>query len=94
MLHDEASKHFPDRIEIELHDDAHNVAHSTGFSIPLYRNGRSIWRHGEDSAGDIDVAVIELERAALPAHTDLHALHRPLTFLAPSTRSRWGVHCW
>ena len=35
VLHDEASKHFPDRIEIELHDDAHNVARSTGFSIPL-----------------------------------------------------------
>ena len=73
VLHDEASKHFPDRIEIELHDDAHNVAHSTGFSIPLYRNGRSIWRQGEDSAGEIDVAVIELERAALPAHTNLRA---------------------
>ena len=73
VLHDEASKHFPDRIEIELHDDAHNVAQSTGFSIPLYRNGRSIWRQGEDSAGEIDVAVIELERAALPAHTNLRA---------------------
>jgi len=73
VLHDEASKHFPDRIEIELHDDALNLAHSTGFSIPLYRNGRSIWRQGEDSAGDIDVAVIELERAALPAQTDLRA---------------------
>lgn len=73
VLHDEASKHFPDRIEIELHDDALNLAHSTGFSIPLYRDGLSIWRQGEDSAGDIDVAVIELERAALPAQTDLRA---------------------
>ena len=66
VLHDEASKHFPDRIEIELHDDASNLAHSTGFSIPLYRNGRSIWRQGTDSAGEIDVAVVELERSALP----------------------------
>ena len=67
VLHDEASKHFPDRIEIELHDDANNLAHSTGFSIPLYRNGRSIWRQGTDSAGEIDVAAIELEQGALPA---------------------------
>jgi len=64
---DEPSKHFPNRIEIELHIDPDNLAVSTGFSIPLYRDGRSIWRQGRDSAGEIDVAVIELERSALPA---------------------------
>lgn len=67
VLHDEPSEHFPDRIEIELHVDAGNMARSTGFSIPLYCNGKSLWRQGEDAAGGIDVAVIELERAALPA---------------------------
>lgn len=41
---DEPSKHFPDRIEIELHIDPDNLARSTGFSIPLYRDGESIWR--------------------------------------------------
>lgn len=66
---DEESKHFPDRIEIELHIDAANLARSTGFSIPLYRDRKSVWRQGEDSAGEIDVAVIELERAALPEGT-------------------------
>jgi len=64
---DAPTKHFPDRIEIELHVDPANLARSTGFSIPLYRDRKSIWRTGEDSAGDIDVAVIELERKALPA---------------------------
>jgi len=64
---DEASGHFPDRIEIELHTNPHNMAESTGFSIPLYRSGTSIWRQGKDAAGEIDVAVIELEHAALPA---------------------------
>lgn len=63
---DEPSKHFPDRIEIELHVDADNMANSTGFSIPLYRDGKSIWRQGTDTAGEIDVAVIEVDRAALP----------------------------
>ncbi len=63
---DEPSKHFPDRIEIELHIDSENLTRSIGFSIPLYREGKSLWRQGQDSAGGIDVAVIELERAALP----------------------------
>jgi hypothetical protein len=63
---DEPSKHFPDRMEIELHTDADNLAQSTGFSIPLYRYGKSIWRQGLDSAGEIDVCVIEIERDALP----------------------------
>ncbi len=64
---DAPSKHFPDRIEIELHVDPDNLADSTGFSIPLYRDGESLWRQGQDSAGEIDVAAIEIERAVLPA---------------------------
>jgi hypothetical protein len=69
VVADAPSKHFPDRIEIKLHTDPANLAASTGFSIPLYRAGKSVWRQGMDSAGDIDVAAIELERAALPATT-------------------------
>jgi hypothetical protein len=69
VLIDEPSKHFPDRIEIELHTDLDNLAKSTGFSIPLYRSGKSIWRQGRDSAGEIDVAAIEIERSALPRTT-------------------------
>ncbi|HEY5790755.1 MAG TPA: serine protease [Gammaproteobacteria bacterium] len=67
VVHDEPSEHFPDRIEIELHVDPGNLAHATGFSIPLYRDGKATWRQGQDTAGAIDVAVLELERAALPA---------------------------
>ena len=63
---DEPSEHFPDRLEIELHIDQSNLAKSTGFSIPLYRDGESIWRQGLDTGGEIDVAAIELERDALP----------------------------
>ena len=69
VVTDAPSGHFPDRIEIELHTDPDNLAGSTGFSIPLYRSGKSIWRQGLDSAGEIDVAVIEIERSALPAKT-------------------------
>ena len=66
VMIDEPSKHFPDRIEIELHIDSENMARSIGFSMPLYRDGKSIWRQGLDISGEIDVAVIEIERDALP----------------------------
>jgi S1-C subfamily serine protease len=66
VLFDEPSEHFPDRIEIEVHTDINNMTRSTGFSVLLYRNGESVWRQGTDSAGEIDVAVVELDRAALP----------------------------
>jgi hypothetical protein len=73
VMIDEPSKHFPDRIEIELHTNAANIAHSTGFSMPLYQNGKSVWRQGSDTGGDIDVAVIEVQRGALPATAVLRA---------------------
>ena len=73
VMIDEPSKHFPDRIEIELHVDAVNLTRSTGLSILLYRDGKSIWRQGEDPAGEIDVAVIEIDRGALPASVLLRA---------------------
>lgn len=69
VMIDEPTRHFPDRIEIELHTDPDNLAQSTGFSIPLYRNGKSLWRQGLDTAGEIDVAVIEIDRTALPGTT-------------------------
>ena len=66
VLRDAPSHHAPDRIEIELHTDPENVAAFTGFSLPLYRDGKSVWRQGMDSAGEIDVAAIEIDRTALP----------------------------
>jgi hypothetical protein len=73
VVFDEPSGHVPDRIEIELHVDDANLAKSTLFSVPLYKDGSSVWREGLDSAGAVDVAVIELDRAALPPTTDLRA---------------------
>jgi len=66
VVYDEPSKHFPTRIEIELHTNPDNFAESIGFSIPLYNNGESLWRQGLDTAGEIDVALIEIHRPALP----------------------------
>jgi hypothetical protein len=66
VLWDEPSEHYPDNVRIELHINRDDVAQSTDFSIPLYRDGKSIWIQGTDTAGEIDVAVIEIERSALP----------------------------
>ena len=63
---DTPSKHYPDRLEVEVHTDEGNLTKSTGFSLLLYQDGKSVWHQGTDSAGEIDVAVIELDRAAFP----------------------------
>jgi len=73
VMIDKASKHLPDRVEIELHTDAVNLTRSIGFSVPLYHDGRSLWREGRDSGGEIDVAVIEIEREKLPDGVVLRA---------------------
>lgn len=81
VLIDTPSRHLPDRIEIEVHTDAGNLTRSAVLSVLLYRDGTSIWHQGQDAAGEIDVAVIELDRAALPAavalrcFTPAHLVH-------------------
>ncbi len=87
---DQPSGHFPDRIEIELHVDPNNMARSTGFSIPLYRDGRSLWRQGEDTAGEIDVAVIEIDRAALP-ETAVYNAFTPAHLQDPAVQVEVGT---
>ncbi|MBN6741603.1 S1 family peptidase [Acidithiobacillus ferrivorans] len=66
VVADKPSKHFPNRIEIELHTDAENLTCATVLSVYLYRDGKSLWRQGKDSGGEIDVAVIEIDRSDLP----------------------------
>ncbi len=66
VVHDEPGQHFPNRLEIELHLDRDNQAATTLFSMPLYRDGRSQWRQGTDSSGEVDVAALEIDRTALP----------------------------
>ncbi|TVP90507.1 MAG: serine protease [Thioalkalivibrio sp.] len=90
VMFDEPSGHFPDRIEIELHTDAGNLARSTGFSIPLYRHGQSLWRQALDKAGEIDVALIELDRGALPAMTHYNAF-TPQHLLSPLDQVEVGT---
>ncbi len=83
VMIDEPSGHFPDRLEIELHVDAEDLAKSAGWSIPLYRDGRAAWRQGTDAAGGIDVAAIEIDRDALPA-TTLYRAFTPAHLIDPA----------
>lgn len=89
VMIDEPSKHFPNRIVIELHIDPDNMASSTGFSIPLYRDGKSLWRQGLDAAGEIDVALIEIDRAALP-NTTVYSAFTPAHLLDPADQAEIG----
>lgn len=89
VMFDEPTAHFPDRLEIELHSDPDNMAKSTGFSIPLYRDGKALWRQAIDAAGKIDVAMIEIDRAALPQPTVYRAF-TPQHLLGPAAHVEIG----
>lgn len=73
---DEPSNHKPDRIELELHVDAENMTVVEPFSVALYdAAGAPRWKQGVDSGGEIDVAVLELDKSQLPATL----VYRPFT---------------
>ena len=64
---DEPSEHFPNRITIDMHVDRTNLADSITFSIFLYQDGLSVWSQVVDDSGQVDVAVVEIHKEALPA---------------------------
>jgi S1-C subfamily serine protease len=90
VVSDAATAHFPDRIEIELHVDADNLAESAVLQLPLYRDGLSLWREGRDRAGEIDVAVVEIERSALPGNA-LYRAFAPLHLCGPRDHVEVGT---
>jgi S1-C subfamily serine protease len=71
VVFDQPSSHFPDRIDVTVHTDAVDLTRVTTFSLFLYRNGQGVWQQGRDSGGEVDVAVIEIDRAALPASASI-----------------------
>lgn len=73
VLIDEPSNHRPSRLAITLHLDAQNLSCCTEFSMLLYANGTAVWHQGSDGGGDIDVAALEIDQAALPEGVIVHA---------------------
>ena len=63
---DAEGKHFPDRITIELHTNRADMAEAATVSFPLYHERLSLWRQATDSAGEVDVALIEIDQSLLP----------------------------
>jgi hypothetical protein len=70
VLIDEPSGHRPNRVEIETHRDGQDLTQVAVTSIWLYKDGIATWHQGRDSGGDIDVAVIEIDPAGLPARAN------------------------
>ena len=67
VFQDLATQHQPDRLEVDLHLDTLDLTQSVRFSVPLFNGPEALWHQGRDAYGDVDVAVIELERArAMP----------------------------
>lgn len=66
VLIDQPTSHFPNRIEFDLHSDTEDLGKSVSFSVMLYENGKSTWHQGSDTGGEIDVAMVEIDRSALP----------------------------
>lgn len=67
VVFDARSSHLPDRIEFTVHLDATDLTRSFVVSLPLYREGVAIWRQGTDAGGEVDMAVIQIDAAVLPA---------------------------
>ena len=67
-----------------------HIARSTGFSIPLYRDGGPLWRQGLDAAGEIDVAVIEIERRCPAEDGVLFDAFTPGNFSPPMIGWKWA----
>ncbi|MEJ5991685.1 serine protease [Ramlibacter sp. PS3R-8] len=73
VLVDEPTGHHPDRVELTLHTDEVDLTRFARLSVPLFRDGKSVWRHARDSGGEIDVVTVEIDRAALPEGANLRA---------------------
>jgi hypothetical protein len=63
---DADNNHHPDRITIELHVNREDMAVAATVCVPLYSAGLSRWRQAVDSAGEVDVALLEIDPTRLP----------------------------
>lgn len=66
VLADPAAGHAPNRIEIAFHADVDDLTDVRVLSIWLFDGGLAAWRQGSDSGGDVDIAVVPLDRTLLP----------------------------
>lgn len=65
VILDEITGHRPNLIVIQLHTNSENITITTDFSIPLYKEGKPLWKETMDAGGSVDVCAIELDREAM-----------------------------
>jgi hypothetical protein len=92
VVFDEPGQHFPSHIILELHSNAENLTETMHFSVPLYRNGQALWRQGTDTGGNVDVAVIPIDRDAMSTGVALRAF-TPQHLLNWSSHVEIGTSC-
>jgi hypothetical protein len=51
---------------VEIHIDSENMVRSESLWIPLFDEGNGLWKSGSDTAGEVDVAAIEIDPVTLP----------------------------
>ncbi len=72
---DEEAKHFPDRITIELHVNRDDMAEAATRVHSAVSRGLSLWRQAVDSAGEVDVALIEVDQSRTAGGGGVLRLH-------------------
>jgi hypothetical protein len=73
VLVDPASGHFPDRVEIGVHTELHDLTRHVVVSMPLHHGDVRRWHEARDSGGTVDVAALEVLPGALPPDAQLRA---------------------
>lgn len=71
---DASSGHLPDRVQFNVHLNREDLTRSATVELPLYSNGRAAWVQGQDSGGEVDVAVLEIRAGQLPVAAVVSAL--------------------
>lgn len=74
VFFDAASGHTPNAVQFDVHLDRKDLTRNVTVELPLYADGRALWVQGQDSGGDVDVAVLEVQRHRLPAGAVVSAL--------------------
>lgn len=64
---DAEARHHPDHVQIGVHTDRQDLSRYAVVTLPLQRQGQPQWRETTDSGGVVDIAVLEVPAATLPA---------------------------
>ncbi|HBN77086.1 MAG TPA: trypsin [Planctomycetaceae bacterium] len=70
VVRDEPTSHQPDRLLIDLHPDSQNLAKLSQFTLPLYQEGRPLWKEASDRTSEVDIVAIPLDVSRFPENCE------------------------